>query len=418
LIAHPMARVLVVGAGIVGLSVSRALLAQGDSVTLVDRDPTGDKCSFGNAAGIAVTEVVPASVPGVFRHLPGWLLDPLGPLSVRPRHLLHLLPWLLRFSAACRPSETERLCAALSAINGRVYDDLVPMLAATGLSGELRRCGALTVYETDKGLNGDNAEWALKRAHGIETRILSGDEARELEPALGPRVKHAVSMPQWSMVTDPKKIVDGLRRWCVGQGAGLETAAISHIDQDADGSTVAIAEDGRRFSADKLVVAAGAWSARLAKTLGDRAVLESERGYNVTLPNPGLSLDREIIFSERKFVASPLEGGLRIGGAAEFGGLEAKADLRRSWTLAKLALQYLPGLDLSGGVAWAGHRPATPDSIPVIGASPRAANILYAFGHGHLGLTQAATTARLIADMVGGRASVIDMEPYRISRFS
>ena len=156
----------------------------------------------------------------------------------------------------------------------------------------------------------------------------------------------------------------------------------------------------------------------LARSLGDRVSLESERGYNTTLPSPGVALAREVIFAERKFVATPLSIGLRIGGAAEFGGLDAKANYRRAEALVKLGSRYLPGLSSDGGITWAGHRPATPDSLPVIGSSPRHANVFYAFGHGHLGLTQAATTGRLIADLVVSRPPPLDLAPYAISRFS
>jgi D-amino-acid dehydrogenase len=174
----------------------------------------------------------------------------------------------------------------------------------------------------------------------------------------------------------------------------------------------------KTLSADCAVVAAGAWSGALARLLGDRVLLESERGYNTTLPSPGVTLEREVIFAERKFVATPLSIGLRIGGAAEFGGLDAEANFKRSEALVTLASRYFPNLSRDNGIAWAGHRPATPDSLPVIGPSPRSANIFYAFGHGHLGLTQAATTGKLIADLVAGRAPPIDLAPYSISRFN
>jgi D-amino-acid dehydrogenase len=145
--------------------------------------------------------------------------------------------------------------------------------------------------------------------------------------------------------------------------------------------------------------------------------LESERGYNTTLPVPGVALEREIIFAERKFTATPLAIGLRIGGAAEFAGLTAAPNYRRSRALVTLARRYLPGLATERGTEWMGHRPATPDGLPVIGSSPRHGGVFYAFGHGHVGLTLAATTGRLIADLVAGRPSVVDLEPYSIERF-
>jgi D-amino-acid dehydrogenase len=404
--------VLIVGAGVVGLGCAYHLRKDGLAVTVVDRDPEGDKCSFGNAGGIGITEVVPAAVPGVFWRVPGWLLDPLGPLALRPSHAPRLIPWLLRFSRSAAPREVARISAALAALNLRVYDDLVPMLAETGLSGELFRKGALSVYESDAGFERDRAEWALKRSLGIETAEISGDEARKMEPALGPIVQRAIMTPQWGHVTDPKRIVDGLRRWLMANGVRFERGEVS----DLTASSLTLA-DGRGLSAGRIVIATGAWSGLLARRIGDRVLLESERGYNTTLPAPGVALEREVIFAERKFTATPLICGLRIGGAAEFAGLTAPANYRRSRALVTLARRYLPDLKIDGGTEWMGHRPATPDSLPVIGRSPRHASVLYAFGHAHVGLTLAATTGRLIADLVAGRPAVVDLSPYSIARF-
>jgi D-amino-acid dehydrogenase len=177
------------------------------------------------------------------------------------------------------------------------------------------------------------------------------------------------------------------------------------------------ANDGRQLPFDALVVAAGAWSGRLARLIGDRALLESERGYNTTLPNPRVTLQAEVIFAERKFVATPLAMGLRIGGAAEFAGLEAPPNFARPKALVALAKRYFPGLNAEGGREWMGHRPATPDTLPVIGRSPRRQNVFYAFGHGHTGLTFGPTTGRLIADLIAGRPPSLDLAPFAIARF-
>ena len=410
-----MTNIIVIGAGIVGLGCAYHLRKDGLAVTVVDRDPEGDKASFGNAGGIGISEVVPAAVPGVFWRVPGWLFDPLGPLALRPSHAPRLLPWLLRFSRSAAPREVRRISAALAALNLRVYDDLVPMLAATGLAGELERKGALSVYETEAGYRRDGAEWALKRSLGIETVKISGEEARRMEPALGPIVRRAIVTPQWGHVSDPKRIVDGLRRWLQANGVQFlrgEAKAIA-----ASGNPAVILADSGTLSAPRLVVAAGAWSGALARGIGDPVLLESERGYNTTLPAPGVTLGQEVIFAERKFTATPLSCGLRIGGAAEFAGLRAPPNYRRSRALVTLARLYLPGLEAAGGTEWMGHRPATPDGLPVISASPRHAAVFHAFGHGHVGLTQSATTGRLIADLVRGRPPVVDLSPYSIARF-
>ncbi|WP_050596637.1 NAD(P)/FAD-dependent oxidoreductase [Mesorhizobium ciceri] len=409
--------IIVVGAGVVGLCVAYEAIKRGASVTIVDRDPEGDKASCGNAGCIAVSEVLPASVPGLWKKVPRWILDPLGPLSLRMTHLPRLLPWLWNFAQAGSPAEVERISEALAALNHRVYADLVPLFADIGLSGDLHRNGALTVYETEKGWHAATPEWEAKQRLGIDVRHLSADQARELEPALGPLVKSAVLTPRWSHVSDPKRVVDSLRSWLTANGARVLAAQVSRIAPSPKGGTVTLA-DSSVLNACKIVVAAGAWSAELSRQVGDIALLESERGYNTTIAAPQIALNRTMIFAERNFVAAPLSIGLRIGGAAEFGGLLATPNFARSKGLVELAKAYLPGLDGDGGIVWSGHRPATPDTLPVISRSATHAHILYAFGHGHLGLTQGPTTGKLIGDLLCGRDPPIPLEPYAIERFS
>jgi D-amino-acid dehydrogenase len=281
---------VIVCAGIVGLATAYHLHQQRLAMTVIDRDPAGDKTSFGNAGGIGVTEVVPASVPGLAWKVPGWLMNPLGPLAVRPPHAVRLLPWLWRFAKSGSPREVARIATALAALNSRVLEDLLPMLAKTGLTADLHRKGALTVYESHRAYEMDAAEWALKRAHGIEVHPLSGAAARTTEPALGLAVACGVFTPQWAHVSDPRRLVEALRIWLQQQGVVI-------VQGDATGvsGTALALHDGQRIVGDTLMVAAGAWSGKLAAQLGDAVALESERGSNTTIPEPGVTLGREVI---------------------------------------------------------------------------------------------------------------------------
>ena len=352
-------------------------------------------------------------MPGAAWRVPGWLFDPLGPVALRPAELPRLLPWLLDWLRACTAARSEHVAAALAALLGQVYADLPPLLAEIGLSGDLHRLGALTVYRSAAGCRADAAGWALRRRHGIVCEEIGGDAARALEPALGPGIAAAVFTPDWSHVSDPKAIWAALLAAARARGVAVETGRVADL---ARPGRVRL-DDGREAACDAVVVAAGAWSAALARSAGDRVRVTSERGYNVTLPDPGVHLRREVIFAERQFVATPLAPGLRIGGAAEFAGLTAPPNYARARALRRLAHDYLPGLRDGGGSEWMGQRPATPDSLPVIGASRRRPDVVYAFGHGHLGLTLAATTARLVADCVARRPPGIAMPPYAAERF-
>lgn len=412
-----MPQLIVVGAGIVGLSCAWAAQRRGWRVTLIDRAFEGDRASHGNAGGIAVTECIPLSLSGLGLLPLKWLLDPLGPLAVRARHAPRLWPWFLALRKVAEPANHWRIAKALAALNTRSLQDFETLLADIGLSADLHKRGALTVYETHGAFARDAAEWQLKRSLGARWRPVDRQELRALEPGLAPVFAQGVMLEDWAHVDDPKHIVDALRQRVQSLGAAFITGDAVLISLDSTEQPAVALADGRRVSADQVVIAAGAWSARLARTVGDRALLESERGYNTTLPASATRLRREVIFAERKFVATPLAIGLRIGGAAEFAGLEAPPNYRRSDALLQLARRYLPGLDESGAQKWMGHRPATPDSLPVIGASGTSPRVFYAFGHGHLGLTQSVTTGELIGELLAGVTSSVDLAPYAITRF-
>jgi D-amino-acid dehydrogenase len=409
--------VVVIGAGIVGLACAWSALKDGATVTIVDRDFEGDRTSHGNAGGIAVTESTPISVPGLFFKAAQWLFDPLGPLSLAWKHVPRALPWFIEFQRTGSPERYKAISRALAALNNRVYADLIPMFEDIGVMSTFYRRGALTLYESDQAFNADAQEWNLKRELGVRWKAMTQAEVRECEPALAPVFKHGVFLEDWSHIGDPRQLVTQLRNRIRELGASFIEGVVTRLDGSHPGAPSAVLQSGSNVSGRQIVVAAGAWSAALAESIGDRVLLESERGYNTTLPQPGITLSREVIFAERKFVATPLDVGLRIGGAAEFAGLDAAPNFKRSDTLLQLGKRFLPGLDDQGAVRWMGHRPATPDSLPVIGASPNADAIIYAFGHGHLGLTQSATTGALVADLLAGRMPGIALADYAIERF-
>ncbi|WP_250441159.1 FAD-dependent oxidoreductase [Caballeronia sp. AZ1_KS37] len=408
-----MTDVIVIGAGIVGLACAWAALREGARVTLVDRDFEGDRASHGNAGGIAVTESTPIAVHGMFTKAAKWLMDPLGPLALDWKHVPKALPWFMAFRRASEPARFRAISHALSLLNNRIYDDILPMFDDIGASAMLYRRGALTVYETDAAFAADQPEWSFKRELGARWHALSAQQVRECEPSLAPVFRHGVFLDDWSHIGDPRRIVTLLRERVRALGARFVTGIARAIDAPES----VVLDDGTRVNGRRIVIAAGAWSAALARSIGDSVLLESERGYNATLPKHGVALTREVIFAERKFVATPLDIGLRIGGAAEFAGIDAPPNYRRSDALLELGKRFIEGIDDTDAVKWMGHRPATPDSLPVIGASPRMPSVVHAFGHGHLGLTQSATTAALVADVLAGRTPRVPLTPYSIARF-
>ena len=287
-----------------------------------------------------------------------------------------LLPWLAGFVASARPAASPVAPGARRRSRPARTTISWPLLAAIGHSDALVRAGALTVYRSHAGFEAEAAEWGLRGRLGVVWQAVSGADARAMEPALGPAVACGVLVPGWSQVRDPRAVCAALLAALRARGVAVRRAEVVDLDADARVRTA----DGAQHAFDAVVVAAGAWSARLARGLGDRVLLAAERGYNTTIAQPGVTLSREIIFAAEKFVVAPLAPGLRIGGAAEFAGLDAPPNFARARRLRRLAKRYLPGLSDAPGTEWMGQRPATPDSLPVIGLSPAAPRIAYAFG--------------------------------------
>ncbi len=218
-------------------------------------------------------------------------------------------------------------------------------------------------------------------------------------------------------VSDPYDFTRAIFDLVISRGASLRKGEAQRVDAVGE-STIVTLENGDKIDADKVVIACGAWSKKLAATLGNIVPLETERGYNTTLPVGAFNLTRQLYFNDHGFVVTPLSTGIRVGGAVELGGLELKPNFRRAEAMLKKAERFLPGLKLEGGRQWMGFRPSMPDCLPVIGTARTTPSVIYAFGHGHLGLTQSAATARLVTQMANGDETSISVDPFRPGRFS
>ncbi|PYE85525.1 NAD(P)/FAD-dependent oxidoreductase [Pseudoroseicyclus aestuarii] len=408
--------IIVIGAGIVGVSAALALQQEGHAVTLLDRRGVAEETSRGNAGAFAFTDIEPLASPGILLKAPKWLLDPLGPLSLRPAYALKILPWARHFYAASRPRRHAASISAQAQLMALSRHALERQIARVAGEPLIRREGQLQVYEGEAEYRASLPAWALRRQHGIAFDLIEGAEAiAEIQPGLAPRFTHAGFTPDWMNVVDPKLWTEHLAARFTALGGVIETAEVLSLAQ-TDGA-VELTTGAGQHRADQVVVAAGAWSHRLARTLGDRIPLETERGYNTTFPTRSFDLRTHITFSNHGFVVSRIGDGLRVGGAVELGGLDLAPSYKRSEVLVQKAVTFLQGFDGTGGTPWMGFRPSMPDSLPAVGRSPRADRVIYAFGHGHLGLTQSAGTAELVADIAARRPPALDIAPYDPLRF-
>lgn len=408
-------KVIVIGAGVIGLSAALMAQARGLSVTVVDREGPAAGASAGNAGAFAFTDILPLASPGILRKAPRWLLDPLGPLTIPPAYALQITPWLYRFWRACSPRAVAASTTAQTALMDLSKAELEPFLSATGTLPMLRKDGNLQVYETEAEFRASLPGWEARTAHGIDFRHMNAEEMAALQPGLSPRFIKGTFTPGWWSIADPKLYVQALADQFLAQGGTILRAEVVGLKPQDGG--VSIQTSGEPLVADKVVLAAGAFSHRIAATLGERIPLETERGYNTTLSPDALDLRCQITFGGHGFVISRLSTGIRVGGAVELGGLSLPPNYKRSEAMLRKAKAFLPGLKTEGGRQWMGFRPSLPDSLPAIGRSKGSPHVVYAFGHGHLGLTQSAGTARLVADLLTDAPPAINLTPFSPQRF-
>ena len=411
--------IAVVGAGIVGAATALALAAEGHAVTVIDRGEVGAATSFGNAGGIVGGAVTPTATPGVIRSIPSYLFDRNGAAVLRPAYVFQALPWLARFIAAGRPARVAAIAAALHPLVSSAMHAHQTLAGLSDALGFIKPVGWLKVYGSEAAFSKTALERELMTRHGVNFSILDAGEIADLEPKLNKDAYHCgLFQPDSGFVNYPMRLAQAYFNGSLLRGARYIQQNVQEIKPLNDGGiSVRTEQATHRF--DSVVIATGAWSKQFATQLGDQVSLDTERGYHISLAlTDGPLLTRPVGFPEKDCVLSPMHDGITVVSGDELAGLTAAPDFRRIRALMPFVNSVLPGTRLQTVQReWMGHRPSTPDSLPVIGRSERCKNVFYAFGHGHLGLTLSAITAQLIAGMVGDRAEPFDLTPYRINRF-
>src|SRR5580698_1219913 len=410
----PQQHVVVIGAGIVGAATAVELLRDGHRVTIVEPgDPGGEQsASYGNGTQLNPSSIIPMSAPGIWKKVPGYLADPLGPLAIRWSYLPRLLPWLWRF---VRAGATEaRLAATARALRPLLLEapERHRRLAQEAGVGELiTRQGGLFVYPSRADFEAEGLSWRLRRENGVRWIELSEEELRQREPSLHRRYKFAVLVEENGQCRDPGAYVAALARHAAALGAEILQTGATGFRIEAGRLRAVTTRDGER-ACDKAVIAAGAWSKQLAAAAGDRVPLETERGYHVVISDPGIAPRYPVMPSDGKMAFAMTPAGLRIGGQVELAGLDAAPNWKRAEVLLKFVRRVYPDVpeDLPPDRVkmWMGHRPSTPDGLPCLGPATGCTDIIHAFGHGHVGLTAGARSGKIVADLVAGRAPGLD----------
>lgn len=408
--------ITVLGAGIVGTCCAFALQREGFRVTLIDRDGPGAGTSSGNAGLIQTGTPMPMATPGMLRKVPAMLLDPKGSLVIRWRYLPRLLPWLWRFLRESSARRTEANASAQMRLLDHVGDAYRELVRAAAAEDMLRYKGLLFVYRG--AADARDAEWEMDmfRRHGVQVDAVGADELRQMEPALNRAYTHGFHLPDCFYTVDPKHLAERLAEAFEKMGGVFRKAEATGIEMGEAGPK-ALRTTAGTVLVERLVLAAGVFSKKFAQELGVSVPLESARGYHLMLLDETVRINGPVLDGKRHFAVTPMSGGLRLAGMVELANIDAVPNYERAEMMLPLAQDMLPDLKGAKTRPWMGHRPALPDSLPVIERSRRHANTFFAFGHGQLGLTLGAITGLLIADLACGREPRVDLTPYRSDRF-
>ena len=411
--AHQTTDIAILGAGVVGLAIAEALVAEGRAVVVVDPAAPGMGASYGNAGTIADYAVMPVGSPDVLRNLPSLLFDRNSPLSIRRAALPSLMPWLLRFAAQSLPGPTRRNAAAIAALVADACPSWQALADRIGGAAILQHRGCLYLYETGAAFRAAEADMAYRRSLGISVELIRPETLAAMEPGLPAVEGGAAYFPEAVFLSDPGLMVAALAQSVFAKAAFLQAEA-RKLTRQFDG--VVVEGPGLRLRARRVIIAAGAHSRALALQAGDRVPLDTERGYHVEWDMAAPRLQRPACPTSRGFYLCPMSGRLRVAGTVELGGLTAAASPHRIARLIEGARAIFPDLGAPSR-EWMGFRPSMPDSVPVIGPSAAGADVIHAYGHGHIGLTLAPITARLVASLIAGRTPELDLTPYLPARF-
>lgn len=409
-------KVVVVGAGIAGVSAGIWLLRAGHSVTLIDKGDPGQGASFGNAGILACCSMLPVTGPGLISKGPGYLLDKNFPLFVRWSYMPKLAPWLARYMSHANDADTRRIAAGIAGVVTDSVDQHQDLSGNTIAAKYVKHSNYSYAYADRKAFEADKYLWDIRRHHGFDPEIIEGAAVQEVEPFLGDSIGLLAQMTQHGFVLDPGSYVATLAQVFVDMGGTLAKEEV--VDFDLSGGRVSSVQTTQsQYACDAAVVASGVWSKPLMKKLGLNVPLEAERGYHVIFKNPNGKPKQPLMMAAGKFVATPMNMGLRCAGIVEFGGTEAPASKEPLELLRKSVKTYFPELEAEEEEEWLGFRPATTDSLPVIG-EVGSTGVYAAFGHHHIGLTAGPKTGRLVAEMIDGQPLSLDVEPYNPGRFN
>jgi D-amino-acid dehydrogenase len=413
------ADIAVVGAGIIGVACALQLARQGRQVVVIDQQPPGMGASYGNAGHLATEQVFPIADVSILKRLPAMLIDPMGPLRLDWRYLPRALPWFIRLLFNLQPARYRQTVAGLRALNEASLGAWQRLLHSIQRPALLREDGSLLVFERANSRAAIDALQQRMQQQNVPVDFWSAEAIRKVAPQLSEQIRGGLFFPGTGHFLDPYTALCELVT--AAKAGGVEFVQRQVLDARVAEPGVTLSTDQGSMLANQVLIACGAHSAKLTAALtGNNVPLDTERGYHLMLPHEQQRLPFAVTSLERKFIMTPMTGGLRLAGTVEFAGLKRPANMDRAWQLHRLSKGlFREELSTEDATPWMGFRPSLPDSLPIIDRVCEG-KVLLAFGHQHLGLTQAAVTAEMIghlAETGTGEPGLPSVHPYRLERF-
>ena len=405
----------VVGAGIQGVCIALCLIQKGFKVKLIDRDEPGNSASYGNAGHFSPYASLQMNRPDILADIPAMLLSSTGPLSLKWNYVPKMIPWFLKFIKNCSKKKmrhTTKYMHQILDLALPAYDELFQNIDLSGLV----ETKGIIYFWTNKDLKSRELEINMRKELGIKQKILTPHEIHDLEPHIRKIYHGGILYPQARHTRNPKKILLRLFESFIKQGGIFEKQNVEKINFSPDKKPI-IETNLNSYTFDKAVIACGAFSKKLTDQVNEKIPLDTERGYHIHFRGYDHLLSRPVIFLNRGFGITPMEQGLRVVGTVEFGGLDNPPNKKRIINLVNNAKYLLPELE-DHYDEWLGFRPTLPDFLPVIGPSKNNKNLFYSFGHHHLGWTLGAISGKIVAGMIAGENSNLDLSPYSSLRFN
>ncbi|MEM9578596.1 MAG: FAD-dependent oxidoreductase [Pseudomonadota bacterium] len=412
---HP---VVVIGAGIVGLSTAIWLARLQQAVTLIDRDDIGGagSTSFGNAGVLACCSVAPVTGPGLALKGPKLLMDPDFPLFVRWSYLPKLAPWLARYLSHANDKDTRRIAGGIAPLIHDSVEQHRALAKGTAADDWIRSSDYAFAYPDRAAFEADRYVWDLRRDAGFLPEVVEGKAVKEREPGLSDAFGCLAVVRDHGMLRNPSEYLKALAREARALGVKVLRQEVVDVAIKENRITAVITRQ-ERHDCHAAVLATGVWSKPLAQKLGVHVPLESERGYHLHIKNPGVMPGVPLMITTGKFVATPMDHGLRCAGVVEFGGLKAGPSKAPLALLRKRVREAFPDVQLGEAEEWLGHRPAPSDSLPILGEIGKT-GVFAGFGHHHIGMTAGPKTGRILAGLITNNRENLDLSPYRPDRFA